>query len=214
MSKLPYVALLLACLGFLPAVAPASAPAPVEVASNRCNGQMVDESSGRVRDYDRHSAGNGSTQLLQRYGALGEIISVLNEEREILNNVCASDAQKAPFFAQIAATSAWALVLQADLAARLSASCPAAATALPTMMISDAWLAIANVVNDDSGVVPAAFHDIIPKVQTHAQTLGLTLPAWSETSAYWRDQVHAKEKTAIAGCPSPPPTPTPAPLPT
>jgi hypothetical protein len=46
-------------------------------------------------------------------------------------------------------------------------------------------------------------------VQTRATAVGLTLPAWSETSAYWRDQVHAKAKAAIATCPSPSPSPTP-----
>ncbi len=215
MSKLSYVASIVAFLGVLLAgMAAAPAAPPVLIAANRCNAQTIDEASGRVRDYDRHAPGNASAQLLQRYGTLGEIIAVLNEEREILNNVCSSDAQKAPFFAEIAATSAWALVLQSDLAARLSASCPAAATALPTMMLSDAWLALANVVNDDGGSVPTAFTGVVPKIQTRAQALGLPLPAWSETSAYWRDQVHIKEKATIAGCPSPPPTPTPAPLPT
>jgi hypothetical protein len=215
MSKLSYIASIVAFLGVsLAGIAPAPAAPAVVIAANRCNAQTIDEASGRIRDYDRHSPGNGSAQLLQRYGTLAEIISVLNEEREILNNVCSGDAQKAPFFAEIAATSAWALVLQSDLAARLSASCPAAATALPTMMLADAWLALANVVNDDGGSVPAAFTGVVPKIQTRAQALGLTLPAWPETSAYWRDQVHIKEKAAIAGCPSPPPTPTPAPLPT
>ena len=68
------------------------------------------------------------------------------------NSVCSSEAQRAAFVAQIAATAAWALALEADVAARLNASCPAAAQALPTMMLSDAWLSLANVVNDDGGV--------------------------------------------------------------
>ena len=112
-------------------------------------------------------------------------------------------------FAQIAATSAWALTLESDIAARLNSSCPAAAQALPTMMLSDAWLALANVVNEGNGTVPAAFADVIPKVQSRAAAAGLTLPAWSETSAYWRDGVHAKAKAAIATCPTPSPSPSP-----
>lgn len=212
MSKLSYLAPLVALAVSFNGAAPAApAPAP-QVAANRCNGQTIDEASGRVRDYDRHPPGRGSEQQMQRYGTLGEIIAVLNEEREILNNVCTSDAQKSPFFAQIAATSAWALVLQSDLAARMNASCPTAAAALPAMMLSDAWLALANVVNENGGTVPAAFTAVIPKIQARAQTAGLALPMWSETSAYWRDQVHAKEKAAIADCPSPSPSPTPAPL--
>ena len=63
------------------------------------------------------------------------------------------------------------------------------------MMIADSWLTLANIINLGNGVVPAAFDDVVPKVRTHADALGLTLPPWSETSQYWRDQVHAKEKT-------------------
>jgi hypothetical protein len=190
---------------------PAGSAAPVELAVNRCNGQTIDDASARVRDYDRHSPGSGTAALVQRYGAITEILAVLNEEREILTTICSSDAQQAPFFAQIAATVAWALALEADVAARLNASCPAAAKALPTMMLSDAWLSLANVVNDNAGSVPPQFNDVIPKVQTRAQAVGLTLPPWSDTSAYWRDQIHAKGKAAVATCPSPSPSPSPSP---
>ncbi len=211
MSKLPYVALGVACMVLQFAGPPAArSAAPVEIAANRCNAQTIQDASQRVGDYDRHAPRDGTSSLLTRYGALAEVISVLNEEREILNNICSTDAQKAPLFAQIAATSAWALVLQADLAARLNASCPAAAKALPTMMIADAWLALGNVVNDQNGSVPTAFKDVIAKVQNNAQKFGLTLPPWSETSAYWRDQVHAQAKAEIATCPSPSPSLSPS----
>jgi len=188
---------------------PARAATPDVVAVDRCNGQMIDDASARVREYDRHAPGNSASSLVQRYGAILDVLAVLNEEREILTSVCQSDAQRAPFFAQIAAYAAWALVLEADVAARLNASCPAAAQALPTMMLSDAWLALANVVNENSGAVPSQFADVIPKIQARAQAVSLTLPAWSETSQYWRDQVHAKGKAAAATCPTPLPSPTP-----
>src|SRR5262249_43934636 len=116
---------------------------------------------------------------------------------------------QASLFAQIAATSALALVLEADVAARLNAPCPAAAAGLPTMMLADAWLALANIVNAQNGVVPASFNDVILKVQTRASSLSLTLPAWADTSAYWRDQVKAKAKEAIATCPTPSPSASP-----
>lgn len=183
--------------------------APIEVAVNRCNAQTIDDAQSRVRDYDRHSPGNGPSQLVQRYGAILDVLSMLNEEREILSSICTSESQREAMFAQIAATSAWALTLESDIAARLNSSCPAAAQALPTMMLSDAWLALANVVNEGNGTVPAAFADVIPKVQSRAAAAGLTLPAWSETSAYWRDGVHAKAKAAIATCPTPSPSPSP-----
>ncbi|HEY6449532.1 MAG TPA: hypothetical protein VIX60_02510 [Candidatus Cybelea sp.] len=210
MSKLSGAAILLAIVVGLPMTSgvPAKAEAPTEIAINRCNSQTIDDASGHIRDYDRHAAGDGSAQLLKRYGALLEVISILNEEREILNSVCSGDAQREAFFVQIAANAAWALALEADVAARLNASCPAAEQALPTMMLADAWLSLANIVNEKNGAVPTAFSEVIPKVQTRAQGAGLALPPWSDTSAYWRDQVHAKAKAAIATCPSPSPAPS------
>ncbi|HYL27627.1 MAG TPA: hypothetical protein VEW74_07315 [Candidatus Nitrosotalea sp.] len=210
MARYLLAALVAAALGATIGWEPTRAATPDFVAVNRCNGQTIDDASARVREYDRHSPGTSAGSLVARYGAILDVLAVLNEEREILNSVCSSDAQRAPFFAQIAEYAAWALVLEADVAARLNASCPAAAQALPTMMLSDACLALANVVNENGGAVPSQFTDIIPKIQSRAQTVGLTLPPWSETSQYWRDQVHAKGKAAAATCPSPLPSPTPA----
>ncbi len=195
----------LAAVVLLGAAAPTYAASPILLASNRCNSQTVDDASSRIRDYDRHAPGTGSAKLLQRFGAIAEVIATLNEERGVLDSMC-SDAQRAPLFAQIAAYSAWALALQSDLAAKLNASCSAAATALPSMMLADAWLALANVVNADGGAVPATFEDVIPKVRTRADAVGLALPAWAETSAYWAGQVDDKAKAAIATCPSPSPS--------
>ncbi len=137
------VAFTLAAVVLLAAAQPVQTAPAFLVAANRCNSQMIDDASSRVRDYDRRGPGSGSAKLLQRYGALAELISTLNEERDVLDSMCASDAQRAPLFAQIAAYSAWALALESDVAAKLNASCPAAATALPAMMLADAWLALA-----------------------------------------------------------------------
>ncbi len=187
----------------LVAMAPLRAVTLAATATDRCNSQTVDEAYARVRDYDHHGSGGSTTQALARFGAIAAVLATLRDEREILDSVCANDTARAPLFAQIAATTAWALVLEAGLAARLNASCPAAAQALPKMMLSDAWLAMARVVNDAGGTVPAIFTNVIPRVQTDAQAAGLTLPAWADTSAYWRDQVHAAAKSEAATCPSP-----------
>ena len=104
---------------------------PVELASNRCNSQTIDDASTKLRDYDRRGSSGNSAQLIQRYGAIVDVISVLNEERQILDGVCSSDAQRGPLFAQIASLSAWALTLESDIAVKLNASCGAAQTALP-----------------------------------------------------------------------------------
>lgn len=212
MSKLLRTVLIAASLTLaLRAGTPVSAT-PVEVAVDRCNGQTIDDASARIRDYDRHPPGGSSGQLMARFGAIADVMQVVNEERQVLESVCSSETQRAAFVEQIAETVAWALALEADLAARLNASCPAAAQALPSMMLSDAWLSLANVVNGDGGAVPKRFSDVVPKVQTRAQAVGLVLPAWSETSAYWRDQVHAKAKMAVATCPTPSPSPSASPL--
>jgi len=209
MSRLPHA--VLAVLVLLALAVPAAVPAatPVLVAANRCNEQTIDEAAARVRDFDRHGPGAGTAQQVQRFGAIAEIIATLNEEREILNTLCSSDAERANYFAQIAATMAQALALEGDVAAKLNAACPPAAKAFPTMMLADAWLALANVINENGGAVPESFHDVIPKIQTRAQAVELALPPWADTSAYWRDQIHAKAKAAIATCPSPSPAASP-----
>jgi hypothetical protein len=200
--------LALAFIVALGAAAPVYGAAPVRIAANRCNSQTVDDAYGRVRDYDRHGPGGSSAQLLARYGAIADVIAVVNEEREILDSICSSQPQRAALFAEVAATAAWALALESDVVARLNTSCPAAAKALPTVVLADAWLSLARVVNDGGGSVPRVFADVIPRVQARAQALGLPLPAWNNTSAYWRDQVKKQAEAAIATCPSPSPTPS------
>ncbi|MFY9739341.1 MAG: hypothetical protein WAK11_09865 [Candidatus Cybelea sp.] len=201
-------AVLLVCAALVGAALPLRAAAPMQVAVNRCNSQTVDDAYARVRDFDRHAPGPSPDDLLQRIGAITGLLATLREEREILESICASDAARAPLFAEIAATSAWALTLESDVAIQLNHSCPAAARALATMMLSDAWLAMANVVNDSGGPVPAIFADVITKVQRRAQAVGLTLPPWADTSAYWRDRVHDRAKADVTTCPSPSPAPT------
>jgi hypothetical protein len=205
----PIVMLALALL--LPA---AEAPthlvtAPALIAANRCNSQTIDGEAARLGDYEHNAPSGTPSALLARYGELVDVIATLGEERGILNSICTTDAQRAPLFTQIAATAAWALALEADVAARLNVSCPAAAKALPTMMLADAWLSLANVVNEQGGTAPPAFDDVIPKVQTRAAAVGLVLPSWSATSQYWRDQVSGKAKAELATCPSPAPAPSP-----
>jgi len=210
MTRVCCVAFALAVVALLVVPGSARAAMPALLAANRCNSQTIDDASGRVRDYDRHAPGGGAAQLLRRYGAIADVLSMLNEEREILDSICSSDAQRAPLFAQIAAFSAWALALESDVAARLNASCGAASEALPAMMLADAWLGLANVINANGGTVPPAFAEVIPKIQMRAAAVGLALPSWPDTSAYWRDQVRARSKSAIAACPSPSPSPSPS----
>ena len=208
-SRLRVAGLIVLAVVTLATAVPGRAAEPIMVAVNRCNGQVIDESSARVRDYERHPPANNQTALLKRYGLLSEVVGTLNEEHEILDSVCPRDARQAELFAQIAAASGTALVLEADVTTKVNAACPAAATAIPQMILADAWLGLARVINDQNGTVPASFNDLIPKVQSHAQAVNLTLPAWTDTSVYWRDQVRAKAKDSVASCQSPEPSPSP-----
>jgi hypothetical protein len=205
-------AVLLVCSVFAGAAAPLRAATPVRVAVNRCNSQTADDAFARVRDFDRNPPGGSSSDLLQRIGAITGLLATLREERDILDGICGSDEARAPFFAEIAATTAWALTLESDIAVRLNGSCQAAALGFPKLMLSDAWLSMAKVVNDSGGSVPAIFTGVIPKVQSRAEAVGLTLPSWADTSGYWRDQVHEQAKAEVASCPSPSPSPPSTPL--
>lgn len=193
-----------------------SVPAGDVAAASRCNSRTISDYQTQIRGYDAHPPRDNPSALNARLGDIAEILEGLTEEHGVLDNVCPNDADKAPLFAQLNATVAWALALQSDIAAKLNVSCPPAAKALPAAMLAQAWLAIAATVNDNDGAIPKALTDVIPKVQTRATAIGLTLPAYPDTSAYWRDQVADQAKQAVAGCPTPvpvPATPTPSPYP-
>lgn len=203
-----------------PAVAPAAqsqgvVSASTVVAASRCNSREIGDAQTQIRNYEAHPPRDNPGALNDRLGSIADILQGLNEEHGVLDSVC-PDADKPPLYAQLNATVAWALALQSDIAAKLNVSCPPAAKALPAAMLAQAWLAIAASVNDNGGAVPKAVVDVIPKVQARAAVVGLTLPAYADTSAYWRDQVADQAKQAVATCPTPvppPATPTPSPYP-
>lgn len=206
-------------VGMTPPVAsggPGAGSATVVAAANRCNSRMISDYQTQIRTYEAHPPRSNPTDLNARLGDIADILAALSEEHNVLDSICATDSDKAPLFAQLNATTAWSLALQSDIAAKLNASCPPAAKALPAAMIAQAWLALAATVNDAGGTVPKSVAEITPKVQVRAAALGLTLPAYAETSAYWRDQVDDQAKQAVAICPTPvppPPTATPSPYP-
>jgi hypothetical protein len=205
--KAALVSCIIAVFALLQYGMPASASTSAFVAVNRCNTQVVDESYAHIRDFDRRAPGTGTDDLMRRFAAIAEVLTTLHEEREIVDSVCPTDAARTPLFTEIAASTAWALALEADIAGALNASCPAAQKALPTMMLADAWLTMANVINENNGTVPSLFNDTIGKVRTRAAAVGLSLPVWSETSRYWSDNVAAAAKKEAATCPAPSPSP-------
>ncbi|HEY1654727.1 MAG TPA: hypothetical protein VGF86_06425 [Candidatus Tumulicola sp.] len=197
-------------------VEPGGTTSRVVAAASRCNPRVIDDYYSQIRNDDAHPPKNDSRALNDRLGDLGDVLNSLSEEHNVLDSICPNDTDKAPLFAQLNAATAWALALQSDIAATLNASCPPAAKALPAAMLAQAWLALAATVNDEGGTVPKSVADIVPKIQTRAAAVGLTLPAYTETSPYWRDQVTDVAKQAVQVCPTPvppPPTMTPSPYP-
>jgi hypothetical protein len=189
-------------------VSPARATGPVTVAADRCNSRMINDYEGQIRDDDAHPPRDNPPDLAKRFNDIGSILNALNQERGIVESLCTSDVAKAPLFAQIGATAAWGLALESDIALRLNQPCPSAAKAFAAAILAQAWLDLASVVNDNNGKVPAEIAGAAPRIQTRAAAIGLTLPAYAETSSYWRDQIGAKAKDAVAACPTTAPSPS------
>jgi hypothetical protein len=179
------------------------------VAVDRCNGRMVNEYADEIRNDDARPPRSNPADLEKRFDDISQLLAGLDQERGILDIMCSTDAQKAPYFAQIGAAAAWGLALQSDVASKLAMPCPAGSKGFSQALLAQAWLDLASIVANAGGTVPPEVARIAPKVQTRAAALGLTLPAYPETSAYWRDTVAAQAKTAIEACPTPSPAPQP-----
>jgi hypothetical protein len=210
-----------AFLMILGAPARAAAPSqPVLVAFDRCNSRMISDFESQIRRFDGRPAGNSPADLQKRYADIQQVLVGLNEEREILDNVCLTDLQKAPLFTQIATVAAYALALQADIAYKLGSPCAGAAKPMAMALLAQGWLDLANVVNADPPGTPVsgAVTQAAPRIQTRAATLGLTLPAYAETSSYWTDKITRQARDAVQACgpfsPEASPAPSPAASPT
>jgi hypothetical protein len=191
-------------------------PQPELVAASRCNGRLIDDDQNQIRDVERHLAGNDPNAIRSQLGDLSDALSALSEEHNVLDHVCTNDNDKLPLFQQINAATASGILLQSELIGKLYAPCPAAATAVPQALVAQAWLAVAATINDANGSIPVIMAPVIPKVQERAAALNMTLPAYADTSAYWRDQFANAVTPAMQSCagtlPTPPPTPAPEPI--
>jgi hypothetical protein len=194
---------------FIPVSQSEAAGAASVVAVDRCNGRMINDYAEEVRNDDARPPRNSPADLAKRFDDISQLLAGLNQERGILDIMCTSDAQKAPYFAQIGAAAAWALTLQSDIASKLEMPCAAGSKAFSQALLAQAWLDLASIVASTGGTLPPDVAQVAPKVQTHAAALGLTLPAYADTSSYWRDTISAQAKTAIEACPTPKPTPEP-----
>jgi hypothetical protein len=198
-----------------PVVSP-GLPQTEVAAASRCNGRLVDDDQNQIRDIEKHLAGTDQTAIRSQLADLGDTLSALSEEHNVLDHVCNNDTDKQPLFQQINAATADGILLQSELIGKLYAPCPPAATAVPQALVAQAWLAVAATINDNGGTIPTIMAPVIPKVQARAAALNMTLPGYTDTSAYWRDQFANAVSPALQACagklPTPPPTPTPEPI--
>jgi hypothetical protein len=172
---------------------------------------MINDYSAQIRDYDAHPPRGDLGELQKRFNDINEILQALGQERGVLDSFCSSDAEKAPLFNYIAATASYALALESDVAVRIDQPCPPAAKAVGQALLAQGWLNLATIVNEAGGTPPKDATDAAPRIQSRAATLGLTLPAWADTSAYWRDQISSQAKAAVEACSTPGPSPSPSP---
>lgn len=192
-----------------------AAAGPSLVAFNRCDSRNINDVFEQLRGWEKTPPKGASAQV-QRLNDLRDAINSLNQERGVLDAVCPATVSRAPFNAQIGAGVAWALLQQTDIFLAVGPPCPAAGNAIPNQLVASAWLSLAAPVNEAGGAPPQSIQEIVPKVQAHAAALNLTLPPFHDTSSYWRDQIAAQSKAAVAACPTQPPvkpTPTPTPVP-
>jgi hypothetical protein len=204
----------LAALAFLMSatfvgVPAARAAAPALVAADRCNSRMINEYATQVRDWDAHPPRGNLGDLEKRFNDINQLLQALNQERGIVDSLCSDDVAKAPLFAYIGATASYALALESDVALRINQPCPPAAKAVAEALLAQGWLDLGSVVNDAGGNPPHDVTEAAPRLQTRAAALEMKLPAWGETSAYWRDQVSNQAKAAIEACSTPLPSSSP-----
>lgn len=198
------VAVAVIAIGYAPIVAGAAG------LSARCNSRMIGDYSNEIRDYDAHPPSGNLEDLQKRFNLINGVLQELGQERAVIDSVCPSDADKAPLYAYLSATASYALALESDIAIRINQPCPPAAKAVAQALLAQGWLDLATIVNEAGGTPPKDIADAAPRIQKRAGLLGLTLPAWADTSAYWRDQQANQAKAAVEACSSPPPSASPA----
>ncbi len=185
----------------------AARPAPALVALNRCGPQNIDDYTTTVRNAEAHPPRGGQAAEFKRFKKLQGVIAGLGQERGILAAVCPQNVDRTAFNAEIAAAQAWAMALEADIATALGPPCPSAAGAVERQFLAGAWYTLAFEVTAEGGTPRPVIAAVIPKVQSRAAKVNLTLPSFADTSAYWRDQVKAATTASLQACATPSPAP-------
>ena len=184
---------------FAAALAAALSGGPSVVALARCNNLNATHYEDQVRDYEKHPP-TGATDRDARFAALEGVIASADNEMIILQGIC-SPADFQPVAAQLDAVDAWALVLESDLSRQKNATeCPAAEVPIAQGYVANAWLLLSRADLDATGKYPTV-QNVLPKVQTRAAALKLTLPARYDATNYWVTTVRNAGTEAAKGCP-------------
>src|SRR5215469_5966377 len=172
---------------FAAALAAALSGGPSVVALARCNNLNATHLEDQVRGYEKHPP-TAAADRDARFVDLEGVISSADNESIILQGIC-SPNDFAPIAAQLDAVQAWALVQESDLSRQKNASeCPAAEVPIARGYIANAWVLLSRADLDATGRYPSG-QNVLPKVQTRAAALNLTLPARIDATNYWMTTV-------------------------
>lgn len=172
---------------------------PSVVALARCNNYNATRLEDQVRTYDKNAPTAADRDA--RFVALEGVISSANDEAVILQGIC-SEPDMQPIAAQLFAVEAWALALESDLSREKDAkACPAAEIPVARGYVANAWLLLTRADFDATGKYPSV-QNVLPKVQTRAAALNLTLPARQDTTNYWLTTVRDAGTEAAKSCPA------------
>ncbi len=169
------------------------------VALARCNNLNATHYEDAVRGYEKHPV-TSAPDRDTRFAALQDVIASADNESIILQGIC-SQADFEPIAAQLFAVEAWALALESDLSRQKNAAtCPAAELPVARGYIANAWLLVTRADINASGRYPTV-QTVLPKVQSRAATLNLTLPARIDTTTYWMTGIRDAATEAAKSCP-------------
>ncbi len=171
---------------------------PFAVASvpGRCNGQVADALADRAERLIAQRGREPDAQIAAGERLLGDI----RGEAEIDAAVCPSEAALVPIARQLHAAAALAYLAQADAAlAKFAVACPLARDRIAAAFMAGAWLEVAQGV-PATGEVPQLLAPIVPLIRARAAQVKLALPAFADTSNYWKTTVQAQGRTALARC--------------
>ena len=171
---------------------------PSVVALARCNNLNATHLEDQVRGYEKHPP--SAAEFDTRFADLQAVISSADDESIILKGVCGEN-DFVPLVAHLDAVEAWALTLESDMSRQKNAKdCPAAEIPVARSYVANAWLLLARADLDATGKFPSV-QNVLPKVQTRATALTLTLPGRSDTTQYWLNTIRDSATEAARGCP-------------